>query len=176
MNYLHWENITKATLLIVSGKFQSLYKWITHINGFTKFMNLYQLHSSQISQKKDVIYMTSIKYLFSKIRISALRILVLTFSVVLRIIRVRKITTGIVASLVSFSIHLFIAYSYEELISKTSYIHPYMLLICSSSRSKEANFKHKIYCKWKMLILKFKIEDIKKFKFYNCKNCFVTLS
>ena len=42
---------------------------------------------------------------------------------------------------------------YEELISKTSYIHSYMLLICSSGHSKEANFQHKIYDKWKMLIL-----------------------
>ena len=42
---------------------------------------------------------------------------------------------------------------YEELISKTSYIHSYMLLICKSGHSKEANFQHKIYCKWKMLIL-----------------------
>ena len=41
----------------------------------------------------------------------------------------------------------------EELISKTSYIHSYMLLICRSGHSKEANFQHKIYCKWKMLIL-----------------------
>ena len=40
-----------------------------------------------------------------------------------------------------------------ELISKTSYIHSYMLLICRSGHSKEANFQHKIYCKWKMLIL-----------------------
>ena len=42
---------------------------------------------------------------------------------------------------------------FEELISKTSYIHSYMLLICSLGHSKEANFQHKIYCKWKMLIL-----------------------
>ena len=42
---------------------------------------------------------------------------------------------------------------YEELISKTSYIHTYILLICRSGHSKEANFQHKIYCKWKMLIL-----------------------
>ena len=44
-------------------------------------------------------------------------------------------------------------YTNEELVSKTSYIHSYMLLICSSGHSKEANFQHKIYCKWKMLIL-----------------------
>ena len=42
---------------------------------------------------------------------------------------------------------------YEELISKTSYIHSYMLLICRSGHSKEANFQHEIYCKWQMLIL-----------------------
>ena len=42
---------------------------------------------------------------------------------------------------------------YQELISKTSYIHSYMLLICRSGHSKEVNFQHKIYCKWKMLIL-----------------------
>ena len=42
---------------------------------------------------------------------------------------------------------------YEELISKTSYIHSYMLLICRSGYSKEANLQHKIYWKWKMLIL-----------------------
>ena len=36
---------------------------------------------------------------------------------------------------------------YEELISKTSYIHSYMLLICRSGHSKEDNFQHKIYCK-----------------------------
>ena len=41
----------------------------------------------------------------------------------------------------------------EEPISETSYIHSYMLLICRSDHSKEANFQHKIYCKWKMLIL-----------------------
>ena len=41
----------------------------------------------------------------------------------------------------------------EELISKTSYIHSYMLLICSSGHSKKAHFQHKIYYKWKMLIL-----------------------
>ena len=43
--------------------------------------------------------------------------------------------------------------TYEELISKTSYIHSYMLLICSSGHSKTAHFQHKIYFKWKMLIL-----------------------
>ena len=42
---------------------------------------------------------------------------------------------------------------YEELISKTSHLHSYMLLICRTHHSKEANFQHKIYCKWKMLIL-----------------------
>ena len=66
---------------------------------------------------------------------------------------------------------------YEELISKTSYIHSYMLLICRSGHSKEANFQHEIYCKWKMLIL---IEILnrryQKFKFYNCNDCFLTLS
>ena len=44
-------------------------------------------------------------------------------------------------------------YTTEELISKTSYIHSYILLICSSGHSKEANIQHKIYCKWKMSIL-----------------------
>ena len=44
-------------------------------------------------------------------------------------------------------------FKYEELISKTTYIHSYMLLICSSGHSKKANFQHKIYFKWKMLIL-----------------------
>ena len=43
--------------------------------------------------------------------------------------------------------------TYEELISKTSYIHSYMLLICTSGHNKEANFQHKIYCKWKMSVL-----------------------
>ena len=42
---------------------------------------------------------------------------------------------------------------FQELISKTSYIHSYMLLICRSDHSKEANFQHKNNCKWKMLIL-----------------------
>ena len=42
---------------------------------------------------------------------------------------------------------------FEELISKTSYIHSYMLLICSSGHSKKAHFQHKIYFKWKMLTL-----------------------
>ena len=42
---------------------------------------------------------------------------------------------------------------FEELISKTSYIHSYMLLICSLGHSKKANFQHKIYCKKKMVIL-----------------------
>ena len=41
----------------------------------------------------------------------------------------------------------------EELISKTSYIYSYMLLICSSGHSEKAYFQHKIYFKWKMLIL-----------------------
>ena len=36
-------------------------------------------------------------------------------------------------------------YTYEELISKTSYIHSYMLLICSSGHSIKAHFQHKIY-------------------------------
>ena len=31
----------------------------------------------------------------------------------------------------------------EELISKTSYIHSHMLLICSSGHSNKANFQHK---------------------------------
>ena len=31
----------------------------------------------------------------------------------------------------------------EELISKTAYIHSYMLLICSSGHSKKANFQQK---------------------------------
>ena len=44
-------------------------------------------------------------------------------------------------------------WTFEELVSKTAYIHSYMLLICSSGHSKEANFQHKIYCKWKMSIL-----------------------
>ena len=35
----------------------------------------------------------------------------------------------------------------EELISKTSYIQSYMLLICISGHSKEANFQYKRYCK-----------------------------
>ena len=43
--------------------------------------------------------------------------------------------------------------TYEELVSKTSYIHSYMLFICSPDHCKEANFQHKIDCKWKMLIL-----------------------
>ena len=43
--------------------------------------------------------------------------------------------------------------TYEELISKTSYIHSYMLLIWRSGHSKEANFQYKVYCKRKMLIL-----------------------
>ena len=42
---------------------------------------------------------------------------------------------------------------FEELVSKTSQIHSYMLLLCSSGHSKEANFYHKIYRKWKMSIL-----------------------
>ena len=33
-------------------------------------------------------------------------------------------------------------FPYEEFISKTSYIHSFMLLICSSGHSKEANFQH----------------------------------
>ena len=41
---------------------------------------------------------------------------------------------------------------FEELISKISYIHSYMLLICSSGHSKKSPFQHKIYFKWKMLI------------------------
>ena len=41
----------------------------------------------------------------------------------------------------------------EELVTKTSYIHSYMLLIHSSGHSKEANFQHKITAKWKMSIL-----------------------
>ena len=52
--------------------------------------------------------------------------------------------------------HLFLSLEspvYEELVSKTAHIHSYMLLICSSGHSKEANFQHKIYCKWKKLIL-----------------------
>ena len=40
---------------------------------------------------------------------------------------------------------------YEELISKTSYIHSYMMLICRSGHSKKANFQHKMYYKWNML-------------------------
>ena len=36
---------------------------------------------------------------------------------------------------------------------KTSYIHSYMLLICRSGHSKEANFQHKSYCRWKILII-----------------------
>ena len=42
---------------------------------------------------------------------------------------------------------------YEELISKTCYIHSYMLLICNSGHGRKANFQQKIYFKWKMLIL-----------------------
>ena len=41
----------------------------------------------------------------------------------------------------------------KKLISKTSYIHSYMLLIYSSGHSEEANFQQKIYYKRKMLIL-----------------------
>ena len=41
----------------------------------------------------------------------------------------------------------------EKLISKTSYNHSYMLLICTSCQSKVANFQHKIHCKWRMSIL-----------------------
>ena len=56
---------------------------------------------------------------------------------------------------------LFFLYSYKELDSKTSYIHYYMLHICRSGHSKVANFQHKSYCEWKMLILlKFRIQDI----------------
>ena len=40
---------------------------------------------------------------------------------------------------------------YEELISKTSDIHSYMLFICSSGYSKKAHGQHKIYCIWKIL-------------------------
>ena len=42
---------------------------------------------------------------------------------------------------------------YEELVFKTSYIHSYMLLSCSLSHSKKANFQHKIQCKWKMSVV-----------------------
>ena len=45
--------------------------------------------------------------------------------------------------------YMYICIKIEELISITSYIHSYMLLICSSGHSKEANFHHKIYFKSK---------------------------
>ena len=37
---------------------------------------------------------------------------------------------------------------FEELVSKTSYIHSDMLLICSSGHSKATKFQNKIHCKW----------------------------
>ena len=45
-------------------------------------------------------------------------------------------------SLNEWKIHLL---TFEELISKTSCIHSYILLICRSGHSKEANFQHKIW-------------------------------
>ena len=33
-----------------------------------------------------------------------------------------------------------LAFMYEELISKTSYIHSYMLLICNSGKAKKSQF------------------------------------
>ena len=57
---------------------------------------------------------------------------------------------------ISFDMYLLISYAcvilqitvwqvstYEELISKTSYIHSYMLLICSSGHNKKANLNKK---------------------------------
>ena len=67
--------------------------------------------------------------------------------------------------------------SNEELVPGTSHIHYYMWLICNSGLRKVAYFQHKIHCNLKMLILlKFGVQDINKFKFYNCKNCFLVLS
>ena len=43
--------------------------------------------------------------------------------------------------------------SYEEVVSKASYIHSDMILIYSSGHSKATNFQHKIHCIWKMSIL-----------------------
>ena len=57
----------------------------------------------------------------------------------------------------------------EKLNPKTSYIHSYMLLICSLGHSKYPIFSTKFTA---MKTLKFGIHKINKFKFYNFKNVF----
>ena len=66
--------------------------------------------------------------------------------------------------------------AYEELISKTL-LHPLLHITHLQLRSQQSQFSKQNLLQMENVDTNWKLEqDTKKFKFYDCKNCFLTLS